>query len=228
MPIKSRGADVEMTGNEPPPATLAAQLVDNLSSQRQPRKQNDPNDYQRLLAEVRSFSNVPDGEEMDIETKVEQNQKTIFLFTRLVLEPLAKDGQPPATRQTLSTACQALQVMKKSIDESPSVLLYIAAAGSLNDTEGEVLWSWLFPRLLTFVGRDHCAVPPNRDDDNPEGSENRTHELLQSAVASFLNWVLRIASGLPIREGNLGMLLFSYLKDCTNSELFILVTRTTR
>lgn len=225
MPPKSRGnEDVEMkdrshtSDDNPPPSTLTAQLVDNLSTRRQPLKQNDPEDFKKLLAEVQTFSNDTNGD-VDPETKVEQNHKTIFLFVRLVLEPLTRNDRLLVTAQTLSTACQALQVLKKTIEETPAVLLHITAAGSSNDTGGEVLWSWLFPRLLTLIGLDICAVSQSTDESGSKDSENEVHGHLQNEIASFFNLAFRVASGLTTKHGDLGMLLLSYFKDCIDGEL---------
>lgn len=230
MPPKSRGnIDVEMkdhretTDNNPPPSTLAAQLVDNLSIRVRPSKQNDPEDLKGLLEEVQSFSNVPDAE-LDPETKVEQNHKTIFLFVRLVLEPLTRNDPFLVTAQTLSTSCQALQLLKKTIEETPTVLLHIAAVGSSNDTGGEILWSWLFPRLLTLIGHDFCTASQSTDGSNSGDSGSEVQEILQNEIASFFNLAFQIASGLTTKHGDLGILFFSYLKGCVNGMLKKIVT----
>lgn len=223
MPPKLRGTDVDMTEHEqtiadnPPPSTLAAQLVGNFSTRQQPLKQNDPEDLKRLLAEVHSFSNISD-EDADPQTKLDQNHKIIFLFVRLVLEPLTQDELFLVTAQTLSTACQALQVLKKTVEETPAVLLHIPAAGSSNDTGGEVLWSWLFPRLLTLIGRGLCTASQSSKGGDSEDSRSQAHELLQDEIARFFNLAFRVAPGLTTSEGDLGMLLFCYLKDCISGK----------
>lgn len=224
MAARSRGLDVEMaengdaTNNEPPPSTLAAKLVDNLSTREpQPLKKNGPEDFKTLLAEVQSFSKIPDGQ-IDIKTKIDQNHKTIFLFVRIVLEPLTSEDPSAVTPQSLSTACQALQVFKKAVEETPGVLMHIADSGSSNDTGGEILWEWLLPRLLTLIGRDHGISSSDSGRVQPEESVENDYGLLQIEIASFLNLTFRIASGLMMKEGDLGMALFTYLKDCTNGK----------
>jgi serine/threonine-protein kinase ATR len=184
-----------MTDSEVPPSTMAAQLINNLSSTSKPSRQGGSDDLKALL-ELSRMAN--EAEELStLESKVEHNHMLIYVFARLVLEPLLSDDPFMDVQNIVSQAADALDAFISAVKETPAVLSCIPRPGSLQSRSEEPLWLWLFPRLLALLGRKRC--------------DSLTEKIKDLFFVSF-----QAVSRFPTLW-NLASRFFCYLKECAAS-----------
>lgn len=196
------GADDRANGlangrqHEPPPSTLAAALINNLSTANKPSRKVEQDDLQRLMSEVSSLENSVDT--LQDEDKLEHQHKLIYVFARAVLERLTRDDPFMNVQQLLSQASEALDVFMSTIKETPEVLDYVLEPGSTLQSRGqEPLWVWLFPRILTLLARQQC-------------------DALTEKIKDFFYLSFQVAARSP-KLWNLTSSFFSYFKECASS-----------
>jgi serine/threonine-protein kinase ATR len=183
---------------EAPPSTMAAQLINNLSTTNQPSRPVEQDDLQRLMTEVSDLENNSNKTD-DVAIKLEHNHKLIYVFARAVLERLTKDDPFMNVQQLVSQASDALDVFMGAIREIPGVLNYVLPAGVMLQGRGEEpLWLWLFPRVLTLLGRWQC-------------------EALTEKIKDFFYVSFQAVARSP-KLWNLSSLFFNYLRDCASSK----------
>jgi serine/threonine-protein kinase ATR len=180
---------------EPPQSTMAAQLINNLSSTNKPSRQNGQDDL-RALWELSNMANSAE-ELSSLDLKLEYHHKLIYVFVRLVLEPLTTDDPFLDVQNVVSQASDAIDAFILAIKETPSVLAYVSAPGSFQGREHEPLWVWLFPRLLALLGRRRC-------DSLTEKIKDLFFVSFQAVARSPTLWYL-------------ASLFFCYLKECVTS-----------
>lgn len=185
--------------HEPPPSTMAAQLIKNLTTAPKPTRHVEQDDLQKLMSEVSSLENSL-LELSDIDARLEHKHKLIYVFARAVLERLAKDDPfVNTTQQLINQTSEALDVFISTINELPSVLAYVTPIGSnLHGRGQEPLWLWLFPRVLIIFGHKQC-------------------ESLTEKIKDFFYISCQAVSRSPKLWG-LSSLFFGYLKDCAASK----------
>ncbi len=138
---------------EMPPSTMAAALISNISTSKAPHL-IPQDDLQKVMAEVSRRENGM--EKLSEEQKLDHKHKLIYVFARAVLEKLAKDD--PIEKMKL-LSLEALDILTSTIVEIPAVLLFTEDSESMLQYRGrEPLWLWLFPRLLTLLGRRSCST----------------------------------------------------------------------
>lgn len=181
--------------SEAPPSTMAAQLINNLSSTNKQPRQGGQDDLKALM-ELSRMAN--DAEELaSLDAKIEHNHMLIYVFTRLVLEPLMTDDPFMDIQNLVSQAADALDAFISAIKETPVVLSCIPKPGSLQSRGGEPLWTWLFPRLLGLLGRKQC-------------------DTLSEKIKDLFFVSFQAVSRFPTLW-NLASQFFSYLKQCAAS-----------
>jgi serine/threonine-protein kinase ATR len=180
---------------------MAAQLINNLSTMNgtnQPPRQVEQDDLQRLMTEVSGLENNA-NKTGDVAVKLEHNHNLIYVFARAVLERLSKDDPFMNVQQLVSQASDALDVFMASIKEVPGVLGYVLPSEvSLQSRCQEPLWLWLFPRVLTLLGRWQC-------------------ETLTEKIKDFFYVSFQAVARSP-KLWNLSSLFFNYLRDCVSSK----------
>jgi serine/threonine-protein kinase ATR len=180
---------------------MAAQLINNLSTTNgtnQPPRQVEQDDLQRLMTEVSGLENNA-NKTGDVAVKLEHNHNLIYVFARAVLERLSKDDPFMNVQQLVSQASDALDVFMASIKEVPGVLGYVLPSEvSLQSRCQEPLWLWLFPRVLTLLGRWQC-------------------ETLTEKIKDFFYVSFQAVARSP-KLWNLSSLFFNYLRDCVSSK----------
>jgi serine/threonine-protein kinase ATR len=188
---------VGITTHELPPSTLAAQLVNNISTAHRPSRYNTQEDYQRLLADIARFENTSNGG-ISLEAKLEHHHKLIYVVSRAVLEVLTREDPFADVQQLLTQATEALQFLTATVKETPAVLLHVAGPDA-NFRSGfhEPLWLWLFPRVLTLLGRDHC-------------------EPLHDKILEFFSTSFLVISKSAQHWNNASIFVY-YLKECADS-----------
>jgi serine/threonine-protein kinase ATR len=142
--------------NQPPPSTLAAQLVDNISTPAARSSHPDEtNELKRLFAVIERIKNQPDLVKTDRE-KIEHNHILIYVYTRVVLEGLQWDDPIAKNAELVSEASKAFNFLLVTINETPTVLTYIADDKAFLFRGREPLWLWLLPRVLRMLGSEPC------------------------------------------------------------------------
>jgi serine/threonine-protein kinase ATR len=185
--------------SEAPPSTMAAQLINNLSSTNKPLRQGGQDDLKALLELSRMANEAEQLSSLD--SKLEHNHMLIYVFVRLVLEPLKTNDPFMDVQNVVSQAADALDAFISAIKETPGVLSCIPKPESLQSRCGEPLWVWLFPRLLGLLGRKQC--------------DTLTEKIKDLFFVSF-----QAVSRFPTLW-NLASLFFCYLKECSASMLCI-------
>jgi serine/threonine-protein kinase ATR len=181
---------------EPPPSTMAAQLISNLSTTNKPPRNGGQDDLKTLLEHLSRMANGPEDLSSP-DSKVEHNHMLIYVFVRLVLEPLMTDDPFMDVQKVVSQASDALDAFISAIKETPNVLGCIPKPGPLQSRGEEPLWIWLFPRLLGLLGRKRC-------DTLTEKIKDLFFVSFQAVSRSLTLW-------------NLASLFFCYLKECATS-----------
>jgi serine/threonine-protein kinase ATR len=142
--------------NQPPPSTLAAQLVDNISTPAARSSHPDEtNELKRLFAVIERIKNQPNLLKTDQE-RIEHNHILIYVYTRVVLEGLQWDDPFAKNAKLVSEASKALNFLEVTINETPTVLTYVADEKAFLFRGREPLWLWLLPRVLRMLGSEPC------------------------------------------------------------------------
>lgn len=184
-----------MAESEGPPSTMAAQLISNLSSTNKQPRQGGQDDLKALL-ELSRMANEA-GELLTLESKIEHNHMLVYVFTRLVLEPLMGDDPFLDIQNVVSQAADALDAFISAIKETPAIMSCVPEPKSLQSRGLQPLWLWLFPRLLELLGRDRCDV-------------------LREKIKDLFFVSFQAVSRLPALW-NLASQFFVYLKQCSSS-----------
>jgi serine/threonine-protein kinase ATR len=178
-----------------PPSTMAAQLISNLSTTNEPLRPAKQDDLKRLMAEVLEHDA---NETDDIDLKLSHKHKLIYVFALAVLERLSAEDPFMNQAHLVGQASDALDIFTVAVRELPGVLDYVLPAGATLQNRGqEPLWTWLFPRVLTLLGRRHC--------------ENLTEKIKDFFYVSFQ------AAGKSPKHWNLTSCIFTYLRECVTS-----------
>lgn len=209
MPTKSRdpiaslrSAAMDESGGgqsdfEPPPSTMAAQLISNISAINKPSPQASQKDnLKALMLEVSSTENSAQAF-TDLQAKLQHKHKLIYVFARSVLERLASDDPFMDIKMVVSQAFEALDVFIGIVKEVPDVLAFRLGGDEGRMIEGrgcEPLWIWLFPRILALLGRDKC--------------DGLTEKIKDIFYVSF-----QAVSSSP-KLWNLTSFFFCYLREC--------------
>lgn len=143
--------------NLPPPSTLAAQLVDNISTPAvRSSHPDETNELKRLFAIIERFKNQPDLLRTEQE-RIEHNHILIYVYTRVVLEGLQWDDPFAKNAKLVAEASKALNFLEVTITETPTVLTYVADDKAFLFRGREPLWLWLLPRVLRMLGSEPCV-----------------------------------------------------------------------
>ncbi|KAJ3580330.1 hypothetical protein NPX13_g241 [Xylaria arbuscula] len=145
-----------MDNNVPPPSTLAAQLVENISTSARSSRPDETAELQKLFAAIEKVKNDPDLLTSP-QDRVEHNHMLIYVYARVVLEGLNWD-EPFANRPQLrADAVRAVNFLKITVNETPDVLLFTANPGTFLFRGPEPLWIWIFPKVLKLLGNSQCS-----------------------------------------------------------------------
>ncbi|GKT69679.1 protein kinase Rad3 [Colletotrichum tofieldiae] len=141
--------------NAPPPSTLAAQLVENISASTKSTRSDENAELKRLFAVIEKVKNKPDLLK-DAEQRTEHNHMLIYVYARVVLEGIKLDD-PFADRNHLrNEALKAINFLKVTIEETPNVLNHTTDGKQFVFRGEEPLWIWVFPKILRLLGHSRC------------------------------------------------------------------------
>ncbi|KAF3768709.1 hypothetical protein M406DRAFT_98727 [Cryphonectria parasitica EP155] len=142
-------------GGGPPPSTLAAELVGNISTTVRSSRPDENNELKRLLETIEAVRNNPESLKTVAE-RVGHNHVLIYVYACVVLDGLKWDDPFTSRDQLRLKTEHAVQFLKMTIQETPQVLKYTADVGAFLHRGREPLWVWLFPKLLKMLGHPHC------------------------------------------------------------------------
>ncbi|KFA47821.1 hypothetical protein S40293_06413 [Stachybotrys chartarum IBT 40293] len=139
----------------PPPSTLAAQLVENISVSSKSSRSDDNAELQRLFAIIKRVKDNPTLLKSASE-RIEHNHMLIYVYSRVVLENFKLDDPFLDLEHVRSEAVKAVHFLRFTIKETPSVLTYASDDHGLLFRGSEPLWVWLLPYLLKLLGHAQC------------------------------------------------------------------------
>lgn len=158
----------------PPPSTLAAQLVENIASSTKVSRPDENSELKALLAIIQRVKDNPDLLKTPND-RIEHNHMLIYVYCRVVLENIKLDD-PFLDRANVRTESQkAINFLRFTIKETPSVLLHRNENRGLLFRGQEPLWVWLLPQLLRLLGHPQCLE-------------------LDSSIEGFLQYILLLAA----------------------------------
>jgi len=141
----------------PPPSTLAAQLVEDISSTAKATRPNETQELKKLFSIIERVKNNPELLKTP-EEQVEHNHMLIYVYTRIVLESIKWDD-PFADRVALQAdALKAVNFIKVTVKETPNVLEYTTDGTAFLLRGTEPLWLWVLPKVLRTLGHAHCQT----------------------------------------------------------------------
>lgn len=147
-------AAASVTG--PPPSTLAAQLVENISTSTKSSRSDDSNELKGLVAIAQRMIDNPRLLRSDAE-KMAHNHMLVYIYCRGVLEEI-KLGDPFIDRaHVCGEVLNALKFLRFTIKETPALLTYVNEGQGLLHRGNAPLWIWLLPRLLRILGHADFA-----------------------------------------------------------------------
>jgi serine/threonine-protein kinase ATR len=139
----------------PPASTLAAQLVENLSSSTRLTRTDENRELDGFLHTIQSVADNPDLLKTASD-RIEHNHMISYVYTRAALDGIKLEDPVLDPNRMRNDALKAINFLRFSIKETPSLLIYRASGGDFLFRGGEPLWIWLVPRLLRLLGHDKC------------------------------------------------------------------------
>lgn len=157
--------------NGPPPSTLAAQLVENISVSSNKSSRSDDNaELKGLFAVIQRVKDNPDLLRTP-DQRLEHNHMLIYVYCRVVLAAIRLDDPVLNQPHMRAESLKALNFLRFTINETPAVLCYASEKHGLLFRRGEPLWLWLLPQWLRMLGHPKCVE-------------------LESAIEGFLQYLL--------------------------------------
>ncbi|RYO96297.1 hypothetical protein DL763_003270 [Monosporascus cannonballus] len=136
---------------QPPPSTLAAQLVENISASTRSSRPDETAELSKLIGIIERVKDEPDNLKTQ-EERVGHNHMLIYVYARVTLEGLRWDDPFADTVHLRSEALGAINFLKVAVAETPEVLLATSDPGRFLFRGKEPLWIWIFPKVLKMLG----------------------------------------------------------------------------
>ncbi|RYP81209.1 hypothetical protein DL769_002101 [Monosporascus sp. CRB-8-3] len=141
---------------QPPPSTLAAQLVENISASTRSSRPDETAELSKLIGIIERVKDEPDNLKTQ-EERVGHNHMLIYVYARVTPEGLKWDD-PFADRVHLqSEALGAINFLKVAVAETPEVLLATSDPTRFLFRGKEPLWIWIFPKVLKMLGYNNSV-----------------------------------------------------------------------
>lgn len=161
-------------GNAPPPSTLAAQLVENISASNKSSRSDENSELKGLFAVIQRVKDNP-GLLKSVDDRLEHNHMLVYVYCRFVLDAIKLDDPFLDKGHLRSEVQKTINFLRFTINETPAVLGYKDEKSSLLFRGREPLWIWLLPQLLRLLGHPKCTE-------------------LEGYIEGFLQYLLLIAS----------------------------------
>ncbi|KAF5636368.1 UVSB PI-3 kinase [Fusarium tjaetaba] len=139
----------------PPPSTLAAQLVENISASTKSSKSDENSELKGFFAIIQRVKDDPTLLKTP-EDRVEHNHMLIYVYSRAVLEGIRLDDPFLDRTQVRTEGLKAISFLRFSIKETPAVLKHRVGEQEYMFRGREPLWAWLLPQLLRLLGHPQC------------------------------------------------------------------------
>ncbi|KAH8885781.1 hypothetical protein GQ53DRAFT_797114 [Thozetella sp. PMI_491] len=141
----------------PPPSTLAAQLVENISSTTtRSSRPDETGELKRLFDVIERVKNYPELLKSPAERE-EHNHMLIYICARVNLEGPKWDLPSLDSTELAAEALKAVKFFQVTIQETPSVLTFAADPTAFLFRGNEPLWVWLLPKVLKLLGHPDFA-----------------------------------------------------------------------
>ena len=127
----------------PPPSTLAAQLVENISASSRSARSDDNAELKGLFAVIQRVKDQPSLLRTAAQ-RTEHNHMLVYVYCRVVLDAARLDDDHPplldAARHR-GEALKALTFLRFTVNETPAVLCHASATHGLLFRGPEPLWA---------------------------------------------------------------------------------------
>ncbi|KAF5016694.1 hypothetical protein F66182_11545, partial [Fusarium sp. NRRL 66182] len=158
----------------PPPSTLAAQLVENISASTKSSKSDENSELKGFFAVIQRVKDDPTLLKTP-EDRIEHNHMLIYVYSRAVLEGIRLDDPFLDRAQVHTEGLKAISFLRFSIKETPMVLKHRVTGQEYMFRGQEPLWVWLLPQLLRLLGHAQCLE-------------------LTDAIEGFLQYMMQIVA----------------------------------
>ncbi|KAI5922289.1 phosphatidyl inositol 3-kinase-like protein [Camillea tinctor] len=166
--------------NVPPPSTLAAQLVENISTSAKSSRPDETAELKKFFTIIENVKDQPDIL-ASTQERIEHNHMLIYVYARVVLEGLRWDDPFANRNQLRADALRAISFLKVTIKETPEVILATAEPHAFLFRGSEPLWIWILPKILKMLGCGPCA-------DLQEPIESFFYDLYLTACQTSALW----------------------------------------
>ncbi|KAH8677021.1 hypothetical protein BGZ61DRAFT_520585 [Ilyonectria robusta] len=137
--------------DNPPPSTLAAQLVENISASTKSSKSDENSELKGLFAIIQRVKNDPTLLK-SVNERVEHNHLLIYVYTQVVLDGIKFDDPFLDRAHVRAEALKTINFLRITVKETPTVLAYKPDGEAFLYRGSEPLWVWLFPQLFRLLG----------------------------------------------------------------------------
>ncbi|ODA83274.1 hypothetical protein RJ55_01786 [Drechmeria coniospora] len=161
------------------------------------RKSTRSDDSSELKGLFALIQRVKDDPELLKSTsdRVEHNHMLVYVYCRVALEGIKLDKPFVDRSHVRSELLKAINFLRFTIKETPSVLVFVNNGQELLYRGREALWIWLLPQLLRLLGHADCVE-------------------LEGSIEGFLQYILLVVSRIGALWG-LTTSLGVYLRSCT-------------
>jgi len=138
---------------DPPPSTLAAQLVNHLTDGKKHSKNQDQETFRQLLREVLGAESEHNSQARMHDTDHDVNYKLVYVIVKAGLETLT-NGDPFGGQAGRSTqAIDSLTAVEYTLIKSPEILFILTSGQEFDPNPHLPLFLWLIPKLLAVAGQ---------------------------------------------------------------------------
>jgi serine/threonine-protein kinase ATR len=176
--------------NEPPQSTIAAQIVQNLSTKNGDPQPADRGSFQQLLVEILGAGGDQTTESRVFEKDLDVNYRLVSVVTKAGLDVLLSQDPFITPENLLAQASNSISVIHLTIQNIPQILFFSPALGTEgSDVSQPPLFVLLLPKILSLVGHPTANALQDSLKDllsllfeataRSSGVWRRSHELLE-------------------------------------------------
>lgn len=184
---------------QPPPSTLAAQLVENISTSTSgtSTRSTENGELKRLFSVIENIKNNPDLLQTS-EDKTRHNHMLIYVYFRAVLDALRPDDPFLDKERIRAEGSKAIHFLKLAVVETPPVLVCSAEPDEFLSRGSEPLWTWAFPKIFRLLGHPqyHELSDPMINLCQCIFRVTSRHAQLRSSLASMVYYLKEIVAGM--------------------------------
>lgn len=186
---------------QPPPSTLAAQLVENISTaaSNKSTRNTENGELKRLFSTIENIKNNPDLLQTS-EDRIRHNHMLIYVYFRAVLDALRPDDPFLDKERMRAEGSKAIHFLRLAVVETPPVLVCSADPDEFLSRGSEPLWAWAFPKILRLLGHPlyHELSEPMVDLCRCIFKVTSRHAHLRSPVTSMVYYLREIVVGMAL------------------------------